>query len=103
MHMKVEYGLAAIGVRIDHDPVSIAGETLALCDIGRRQKQMAESLLMPRGSLVHRIDVLARDDENMGRRLRRNVVERQAKIVFINSLRRYVAGSDLTKDAIGHR
>src|SRR5688572_10547444 len=100
VNMKMKDRLPAVGVRVDDDAVAVFGETLFARDFGGRQKQPPERLLMIFPGLVERIEMLARNDQDMRRRLRADVVKSDASLVFINARRRNRAVDDLTKKTI---
>src|SRR5687768_10428849 len=100
MHVKVKDCLAAIRVGIYHDAVPVVREPFFTGDLGRGQQQMPEGFPMSRFRLRQRIYMLARDQQNVRRGLRRQVVERNADIVFVNPVRRYLPVDDLAKNAV---
>ena len=100
MRVKVKDRLTAIRVGIYHDTVPIVREAFPTCYLGRGQQQMPEGFPMPRARLRQRINMLARDQQNVRRGLRRQVVERHTDIVFVNSVRRYLPVDDLAKNAV---
>jgi hypothetical protein len=100
MDVQMKNGLAAVIVRIDHDAVSFFGKTLTASDLGGGQKQLAERFPVALSRLVERGNVLARDQQNMRRSLRVDVVKSHAKIVFVNFFRRNIARNDFAKNTI---
>src|SRR5436190_593650 len=100
MDVEVKHGLPAVGVRVYHHTISVLGKALVACDLCRRQKQMAERLFLTIRRFVQRIEVLARNDQDMRRRLRAEVVKSDAHAVLKNLLRRYLAARYPAKDAI---
>ena len=82
--MKMKDRLTAVGIRVYDNSITIFGEAFFPRDLGSRQKQMAERLFICRSGLVERIDMLARDDQNMCRRLRRKIVERHANFILVD-------------------
>ena len=69
-------------------------------DFGRSQHHVAEQRLIFRGSLVHVADMLAGDDQDMGRRLGTDVVKGDYEIVDVDLIARNFAGHDLAENAI---
>src|SRR5690242_1715494 len=51
----------------------------------------------------HRFDVPARNNQNVDRRPRHNVSERDHAVVLINNVAFYLAGNDAAKETIRHR
>jgi len=51
-------------------------------------------------SFVKRINVSARDDQNVNGRLRAQVIEGQAHVVLKDPLRRYLAGRYLAENTV---
>ena len=82
MDMQMKYRLAAIGICVDHNAIPIFRKTLIASDIRGRREQMAELAPMPGAGLIQRINMLARNDQNMGRSLRRQIVKGNASIVL---------------------
>ena len=67
-------------------------------DFGNRQQQMSTKLRIVLSKLTQRDDRLFRNEQHMHRSLRSHIAKRQAKIVFIDDIRRYFAVDDFKKD-----
>lgn len=98
--MQVKYGLTAVGVSIDHNAVTIFGKPVLASDTGSRQEKMAKGKFVIRGCPIQRVDMLARDDKNMGRGLWTKVIECNARLVFENACRRNLAFRDLAENTV---
>jgi hypothetical protein len=100
MDVQVKNGLAAGVVRIDDDTVAFFGKTLAASNFGGGQKQLTEGFPVALSCLVERGKMLARNQQNVRRSLRVDVVKSYANIVFVNFFRRNIARNDFAKDTI---
>lgn len=98
----MKYRLAAVRVCVDHDAIAGIGKPLFTRDLSRRIKEMPERTFMFAGSFIQRRNVLARDDENVRRRLRAEVVKGDTNIVLVDLLRGNLARRDLTKNTLAH-
>ena len=101
--MKMINGLPAVAVGVDDDAVTVVGKPLRARDLGGLEHDVPDCLAMLRTGCVERIEMLARHDQNMRRRLRADVVESKTDIVLINLRRRDLAFHDPAKQTIiGH-
>ena len=101
MKMQVEYALTRLFSDIgDH---AEAVHALFLCNSGDDLKAVRNDSTVGLVYRSDRLDVLLRDDEKVGRRLRINVVEGVADIILIHLARRDLAGCDFTEQTILHR
>jgi hypothetical protein len=91
--------LAAVGAGVDDDTIPI-GQALFARNIGGGGEKVAEQGGVTAADACERCDVLARDHEKMGRRLRVNVSERDALFVLVNGLGGNGSSDDLAKKAI---
>ena len=66
-------------------------------DFPRRQQQRSQRGLIFSRRITHPRDHLARNDEHVMRRLRIDVVDGDARIIFIDDVRRDFAGDDFFK------
>jgi len=97
--MEMKHGLPAVGVSVYYNPITIFGETPFTGDTSGRQKKMAERLRIVLPGFIQRVDMVARNDENMSRRLRTKIVERDAYLIFEHASRRYLVRYDLAENA----
>src|SRR5690606_36403740 len=104
MHVQMENRLAAIGVRICDDSVTGVRKTFVAGDLCGRQHQMSDKLLLILSRGIERLDMHTRNDQNMRRSLRLDVIERDAPVVFVNDASRNGSFDDLAKYTvlIGH-
>ena len=75
--------LAAVPAVVDHQPVAVCGDAFPGGDGGGRQEQVAQQALVTFIRQSHPRDGLARDDEDVERRLGRNVPEGDAPVVLM--------------------
>src|SRR4051812_843613 len=90
----------AAGIRpgVDSNPVATLHDTLCSGDAGRRMQQLPRYLQMPGLHRRQRVNVLARDNENMRWRTRADVSEREQIIVLVDELCGNFMGNNSTKD-----
>ena len=100
--MQMKDGLSAIRICIYYDAISVLGKSLFSRDLGGRQEYMSERCLVALVGRVERIDVFTRNDQNMRRCLRREVVERDAHFVFVDSCGWDLTRSQLAENAVGN-
>ena len=97
MHVQMKNGLPAVLVRVDNDAITVLVKTFFAGYSSAGQKQMTERFPVIFARLVERIEMLARHNQNVRRRLRADVVKSDAHIVFENSGRRNLARHNLAK------
>ena len=100
MHMNMEDRLAAVRICVDNHAVTVVGEPTLACDLSRSQQQVTEHRRIFFRSLIQRVDMLTRHDQNMRRSLRRDIVEGKANVILVNFGRGYLARNYLAKQAI---
>ncbi len=100
MHVKVRDRLAAIGPVIDDKPESGIRNTFRSRDPSRRDEQVAEKFGVCGNRFRHARNHPLGDNQNMNRRLGRNIAECNTKPVLMDDVRRNFAGDDFLKD--GH-
>jgi hypothetical protein len=100
MYVQMKDRLSAVRICIDDYPVSILRKSLITGYLRRNQQHMAQDTLMLLICLIKRIKMFARDDQDMSRGLRRNVIERNAIVVLENRGGRYRTLNYPAKDAI---
>ena len=62
--MQVKNGLAAVGVRINDDAITVIGESLIACNCGRGQEQMSEQIFISPAGRVGRVDMPPGNDQD---------------------------------------
>ena len=82
--MDVEHGLTGGGVTVEHRAVSAFGESALGGDCSRTADHRTHEGIVAALDVVHRRDVFARNDEDVHRRLRIDVVEGDKAVVFID-------------------
>src|SRR5713226_358009 len=82
---------------IDHLPALRPAEAL------RREQAAAERLGVRALHRHHRRDVALRDDQDVHRGLRVDVLEGEHRVVLVLDVRGLLARDDAAKDAVGHR
>jgi hypothetical protein len=92
------HGLSAVFAGVDHYAVTFA-EAFIAGDLGSSPEQVAEQGAVVRAALSERDDVLARRDENVHRRLRVDVGEGVAQLVFVDCGGGNASVNDLAKEA----
>ena len=100
VNVQMKNGLPAVAVRVDDDAIAVFGKAFFACYFRAGQKQVTERFPVIFSGFVERIEMLARDDQNVRRRLRANIVEGDAHVVFVNSRRRNLARNNSAKQTI---
>ena len=80
----MEDGLAGVAVRVEHRPEAAGRDAAILGDRRGASDDFPHNLIVTLGELVERRDVPFRDDQDVRRPLRVDVVEREDAIVFVN-------------------
>ena len=80
--------------------VTILGKPLVTSDLSGSQQQMSDRCFIHFMRFIKRNDMLTRNDQNMGRSLRTEVVKGNANIVLIDQLHAHAAVGYLTKNAV---
>jgi len=81
MHVQVRHGFAGMRAIVDHEPETF-GELHFPSEFSRHQKQVAEERLVGGACSSKPSDQLFRNDQEMHRRLRLNIVNDDAMFVF---------------------
>jgi hypothetical protein len=96
VHVEMVDGLAAVGAGVDDDAVAF-GKALVAGYCSGRSKQVAEKSGVIFAGVSERCDVLARDHEKVGGRLRVDVRERDTLVVLEQELGRDGSFNDLAE------
>src|SRR5579862_10064759 len=99
MHVQVRHGLPRLFAAIDDQPVAVRELELG-GQLDGDQVQVAEQLAVGLGDAVVRGNHFLGDDQDVDGRLRIDVVEGEAHIVFVGDLRVDLAIDDLEKDVV---
>jgi hypothetical protein len=102
MNMKMIYGLAAVGLTVDHKPGAIFGKAQFHSQfLGLVQQPSGQVYVF--GLKFHDVwDMLFGDQKKMHRRLGGDIVKSQRLIVLVYFLARDLTFYDFTKNAIIH-
>ena len=100
--MQVEDGLAGLTVAVDDGTVAHVGEALLPGDIPRREIESAHQVDMAVVQVVQGGDVLPGYHQDVYRGLRVDIIEGHHRIVLVDDLARYLAGSDSAERTVVH-
>ena len=98
--MEMAHGLAAIWACINNGAETI-GEAKLCGDRGRGTEQFGHGSGIFTANSRERADMAARNQQNMGRRFRVNVVEGEKVRIFVDFLCGNLAGGDFAEEAVG--
>lgn len=84
--MQMKDTLPGISAGVDHDAKTAVGDTLLARQPCRDLKELADQRAVRFGDVRDADQMLARNDQNMHRRLGRNVFERDDGIILINQI-----------------
>jgi hypothetical protein len=100
-HVNVQMvdSLASIRAAVD-DGAEALRQALALGETGGGLKQMAHERAVAGSDFGERCDVLARQDQQMRRRLRTNVGKRARQLILVHHLRWNLTGNNLAEQAV---
>lgn len=101
--MQMRDAFARVGADIGDDAKAAVGDAQSAGDFDRREQQFAQKKRVIVGRRRQIFERLFRDDENVGRSLRRDIPKGQNVVVFINNLSGNFAGEYLRKNRVGHR
>jgi hypothetical protein len=99
VEVEVEDGLAGLPAGVGDEAV-VADAPVAR-DGGGADQDLSEERRVVRG-VVHVDEMLLRDQEDVRRRLRVDVLERQDPLVLVHLFRRDLARRDLAEKAVAH-
>lgn len=100
MHVQMVHHLPAFGIAIVDEAVTPFLDSKLFRDLLCGQGDIAEQMGVLRRDVVHRRDVLLRDEQHMNRRRRLNIVESENGIGFEHLLRRDRPFYDFAENAI---
>jgi hypothetical protein len=99
MEMEVRDRLAGV-IPVVHDQPKVLGDPALPRDAPDRLEQLAaEDLVVKPRELLH---MLLRDDKNVERRAREDIVDRHDVVVFIDDGRGDLSGHDAAEQAVVH-
>lgn len=100
--MEVKNTLAGVGTAVVDDPIARVGDSGLPGGAGGEQQEVAEKLAVLCLGSVERSQVPARDDQEMHRGLRVQIVENYGPVVLENDACRCLTGGNPTEDAVTH-
>ena len=100
--MQMRHRFASIRAVVEHQPVAALLEPEFLRHIGGLEQQVPQHLMIRRRSFSNARDGLFRNQQNVGRGLRSDVMESENKIIFIDNLRRDLSRNDLFEKSFAH-
>jgi hypothetical protein len=86
MKMEVKNALARVGACIDDYAKAFLRDALFVRELGNNQKNMANYFSIGSVQIRKRRDMLARDNQNMNRRLRIDVLKGQDRVIFVDHI-----------------
>lgn len=92
--MQMGHGLASVAPVVNHNTESRLGNPLRPCNLGSGEQEVAKSRLITWIRSRQSRNRLLWHDENVDRRLRRNIAKSETEIVFVDDIRRDLAGAD---------
>lgn len=100
--MEVANRLPGIGSLVHNKSKAVALDPLTARDLIRGCDQTREQFPVVEPEVGDRFDVLVRDDEYVGRRLRPEVAEGRDALVAVDDLTRQSPGDDSAEHALAH-
>ena len=101
--MQVEHRLSRLAIAIEDRAISALAESLVGRQLSGASQHPADQRVIVRTQIVRGRDVLPRDDQQMHRRLRIDVAERDEIVVFVHNRCRNLAGDDAAEQAVHPR
>ena len=101
MDVEVRDGLATVPALVD-DKAKAVAQALAGRDLGCDDEEVAKQLGVSGSSLADARDELARDHEDVGGRLRSDIVEGHAMLVLIDDPGGNLTVGDTLEEGLGH-
>src|SRR5690606_16720138 len=102
MQVDVEDRLPCVLTAVHYHPVAALGKAHFFRQLGGHPVQVAHQLAVVFCNVIDGCDGLLRDDQQVNRRLRVDVAERQAEIVFVDDVCRDLAVDDLGENSLRH-
>src|SRR5262249_17770359 len=99
MQMQVRHSLAGLLLAVQNEAIAVLQAKLHR-QLRRDEMEMTDQVAVGVGQIRVRRNHLARNDQNVHRRLRVDVVKRQAAVIFVDDLGRNLAVDDLLKDVV---
>jgi hypothetical protein len=96
----VEHGLARAGAGIDHGTETGIGVALIIRHPRTNAEKMPQQRLVFLRRIIKRLEMLARDHQQVRRRLWIDITNHYAPFILMNELTRYLTPDDPAKQAI---
>ena len=94
--------LTRSAIRVEQRTVAGLRKPALLCDERGAADELADNLIVFGPDVIERRDVPLRHDQDVRRRLRVDVVERENAIVLVDDARGYLPLDDFAEQAVGH-
>ena len=101
MQVDVKHRLSGPFIGVEERPISDLGKAAFLRDERRPADELADDLIVFGSDVVERRNMTLRHDQNVCRRLRVDVAEREHAVVFVDDGRRDLARRDPAEETIG--
>ena len=102
MHMQVKYLLAGVPVAIDHNAVSIPGNTVLGGGFLDLDQYPADESRIFRGNVVQSLNMFFRDEKKMNGGRGLDVPESEHFFVLVNDRRLYLRSEEHTSELQSH-
>lgn len=100
--MDVTYGLTRVAACVHHETIALITHAFAGGDFLRSVEQRRKRGRVAAVDIVHRCDVLLRNDEDVDRRLRMQVAKRDHTVIIIHDVGGNLVCRDATENAVAH-
>ena len=100
--MQVRHSLTCVPAIVQHKPKPVLSQTKRTSHLRRLKQQVTQKRLILRLSLVDARDRLARDHQDMSRRLGGDVAERHDLVILVYNVRRDFLIADFFKQCLFH-
>jgi hypothetical protein len=95
-------GLAGVGPRVEHHTVTGVGHAFGPRDLVRQRYHVVKQAVIGLGEGGHVLVVLLGNDQDMQRRLRVDVAERQGTVTLEHARGGHLTVGDSAEQAVGH-
>src|SRR3954464_10445009 len=100
--MQVKHRLSCVGIAIEHGAIAAIGMSVLFCERCRDTHHFTHQAIVCGGELVEACNVASRNDQDMGRCLRSDVLECDHVLVLVNDSRRNVSGHKSAEETVTH-
>ena len=98
--MQVKHALSRVPPRVENQAITTLAQALAGCQLFRRAEHASKQGRVCLRQVIRRRKVLLRDDQQVHRRQRLDVANREAQLVVVHPIDRDSTRRELTKQAI---